>query len=358
VGNLGLMTLLMALLLWGSPAWAFEPPAFQGDVLDEAGVLDPSDEALLVTRIDQLRDEAGIWAAVYLARGLDGESLEQAANLTFRRWELGQAGKDNGLLVMIVPSDRQMRIEVGYGLEGVLTDAFCRQIIEQIYKPAFRDGRFAAGIIQGFQLMAQEKQGDGAVACESGVQEAAPSLEPDWSHAWSRFVTVLLVDLFPALLFAAAVAYGRRQGRINRGEAQIAPLAIFLFLGLFFGIFVAVFGAAFPDDPEVVWGLWGANGLFISLFGIPLLLQSRRYVSDVAYQRFLARERLLRIRRRSGAARQIFGQWFDPAVVSSTLGGSRAESSDTSDSGSSSSDGSDSSSGGGSSGGGGASGSW
>src|SRR5690606_16701044 len=77
---------------------------------------------------------------------LDGEAIEPYANRLFRAWGLGQAGENNGILLLVAQGDRKMRIEVGYGLEGTLTDLHSRLIIENTMVPAFRAGDFSGGI--------------------------------------------------------------------------------------------------------------------------------------------------------------------------------------------------------------------
>ena len=77
---------------------------------------------------------------------LDGEAIEPYANRLFRAWGLGQAGEDNGILLLVAKTDRKMRIEVGYGLEGTLTDLHSKLIIENTMVPAFRAGDFSGGI--------------------------------------------------------------------------------------------------------------------------------------------------------------------------------------------------------------------
>jgi len=364
--SLRFVLLLLAFVLSGNSAWAFDAPAFQGDVLDEAGILSAADQDALRQRIRELRDNSGIWATVYVARSLQQDVIENAAVTTFAKWKLGQAGKDNGLLVMIVPSERKMRIEVGYGLEGFITDAFSKRVIDEIYKPAFREKRFTDGLLQGFDAMAKMAGGD-AMAFPAAVQPAMPVVaqqpDIDWSIAPRNFALTFGLNLLPGFLYFGVLLYGRSKGRRaseSLWQSVRVPFIFGGFLGVFFGIFLALFGAAFAsEDPEVVLILALVNAVFASFVVIPYGLKSRQFMSDAGFRRYLAQERLLRIRKRSKKARKIFGVMFDPSDVSVSQGGTRRESSSSSSSfDSSSSSSSSSSSGGGSSGGGGASGSW
>lgn len=360
-----LLGLLLALLP-SLPAHAFEAPAFRGDVLDEAGLLAEADRTALAERIKTLRENDGIWAAVYVARDLQGDSIESAAVATFEKWRLGQAGKDNGLLVLVAPTERRMRIEVGYGLEGVLTDAFCMRVIDEIYKPAFLDERYTDALMQGFKVMAQAARGENPLpGTELPAMPPEMAMEEfDGAAFLQRFLAGIGGNLSIPLFYVLARAYGRARGRTKAfGNADNDAKGMFIlygFFGIFFGIFFAVFGFAFASDPEVLAILVGMNLLFAGLVALPLLSRARAWLSASAYRRELARERLLRMRRRSTVNRQIFGVWFDPAEVSTSLGGTKPEPRSSSSSSSSfgSSSSSSSSSGGGRSGGGGASGSW
>lgn len=351
-----LWLVFVTMLPWAAAA-AFEAPAFQGDVLDEADLLAEADRETLRQRIRGLREGDDIWAAVYIASSLREATIEEAAVHTFEKWKLGRKGTDNGVLVLVVPSERQMRIEVGYGLEGIVTDALSRRIIDEVYAPAFREQRFLAGLEQGFDVMAKAKRGEEALPAASPT---AAQPEINWDGAGTRFLLSLGINLSFVAIYAVALAHGRRHRRVRKtaGDEDIrTPFFIFLFFGMFFGIFYTVFGAVAADEPGILLGLAGGNALFAAAFGIPYGLKVRRFLSGAAYRRYEARERLMRIRRRTGTARNILGVWFDPADVSVSQGGSRHESSSSSGS-SFSSDSDSSSSGGGSSGGGGASGRW
>jgi len=340
------LALPICLALWVVLPWhnalAFEAPAFQGDVLDEAGILTESDREALRERIRVLREVDDIWAAVYIARGLQQASIEEAAVSTFEKWQLGQKGKDNGVLVLVVPAERKMRIEVGYGLEGVITDALSRRIIDEVYVPAFREQRFADGLLQGFEVMAKTQHGENVLPDLPDPPSAPTQQEMNWDGAGTRFLLSLVANLLPVAVYAAALTYGRRHAQVRKTENDEdvrTPFFLFLFFGLFFGLFYTVFGAAFPDEPDVMSGLICGNALFAGVFGIPYGLKVRRFLSDAAYRRHQA--------------------WSARSTLTTNQDGNRRESSMSSSSSfSSDSDSSSSSSDGGSSGGGGSSGDW
>ena len=281
-GRVAAWLLGLWLALHALAAIAFEPPAFAGDVRDEAGVLDEAQRAMLAERIRAMRATDGVWAAVFVASGLQGESIEVAAVATFEKWKLGEAGRDNGLLVMVAPVERKMRIEVGYGLEGAITDALSKRVVDEIYKPAFRDGRYAEGLLQGFAVLAAAANpaAQSGAALPPPVPTPAPQspMEIDWSRAGVLFFSTLLGNLAVVPLIGLGLRRRSKVGWANDRAAHgriKSAWFVFGFLGVFFGLFQLVFGLAMAEDPEVFWGLLGMNGLFDLAFGLPMILAGR-----------------------------------------------------------------------------------
>jgi len=118
-------------------------------VNDYAGLLQPAERQGLESFLAEREAATGTQMAIALFRSLEGESLEDVANRLFQKWRLGQKGLDNGVLLVVFVQDRKLRIEVGYGLEAVLTDAEAAQIIRNAIAPHFREGRYAAGLEAG-----------------------------------------------------------------------------------------------------------------------------------------------------------------------------------------------------------------
>lgn len=136
----------LAVLLVGFPAFAAELPALTGRVVDNADMIDPAAEAALTQKLADFETKGSDQIVVATIPSLGGEEIEPYANRLFNFWKLGQAGKNNGVLLLVARGDRKMRIEVGYGLEGELTNQHATRIIEDDMVPAFRAGDFAAGI--------------------------------------------------------------------------------------------------------------------------------------------------------------------------------------------------------------------
>jgi uncharacterized protein len=139
--------LLTALTLLGAAASAQAVPELTGRVVDTADLLSPATESTILNLLAAHEDSTSNQVAVLTIPSLDGAVLEEYATTVFRSWALGQADRDNGVLLLISRDDRQIRIEVGYGLEGSLTDATAGSIIRNEMTPRFRDGDFDGGTL-------------------------------------------------------------------------------------------------------------------------------------------------------------------------------------------------------------------
>ena len=151
IGAAWLALLLTVGLALSVPARAAEPdwPALSGRVVDEAGLLSAEQRADLERSLAEHETAAGNQLVVVTVTSLQGLAIEDYGVGLGRHWGIGQAGKDNGALLIVAPNEREVRIEVGYGLEGTLTDAISSSIIQTVILPQFRAGRFDSGIVAG-----------------------------------------------------------------------------------------------------------------------------------------------------------------------------------------------------------------
>lgn len=143
------LAMCMALALVAPPAVQAKQlavPAFSARLLDLTGTLDEGQKETLREKIAALEENTGAVLAVLMVQTTGEDSIEQYATRVFEQWKLGDAGQDNGLLIIVALKDRRMRIEVGQGLEGVLPDVLAGRIIDLEMKPRFRDEDYAGGI--------------------------------------------------------------------------------------------------------------------------------------------------------------------------------------------------------------------
>ena len=129
------------------------PPPPDRRVSDFAGALSPADRERLEARLVARERTSRNQVVVAIFRSLEGESLEDYSVRLAEKWKVGQKGLDNGVIFLIFLQDRKMRIEVGYGLEGTLTDAISSSILSQVVAPLFREGKVAEGIAAGLDAI-------------------------------------------------------------------------------------------------------------------------------------------------------------------------------------------------------------
>ena len=120
---------------------------------DLAGVLSPDDEAKFEQELEAYANKTGHGLAILLLKDLGGRSLEQFALEVGREWKLGSPGQHDGALLLVARDERQIRIEVGRGLEGIITDSISGRIIRDFIVPRFRTGDYFGGLLAGIQAM-------------------------------------------------------------------------------------------------------------------------------------------------------------------------------------------------------------
>lgn len=137
-------------------------PQLTGRVVDEAGLLTPSDRAEIEAMLRQLEERSTDQIAVYTTRSLQGYPIEDFGYQLGRAWQIGQKDKNNGIVLIVAPNERSVRIEVGRGLEPQMTDLMSGLIINNVILPAFRRGEFSAGIKAGVRDIRDVLLGDAA----------------------------------------------------------------------------------------------------------------------------------------------------------------------------------------------------
>ncbi|ERP85420.1 methanol dehydrogenase [Alcanivorax sp. P2S70] len=140
-----LLSLLLASPLWAAPTF----PELSGRVVDEAGLLTPAQTQSLTQALAGAEQNTSNQVVVVTLSDLQGYDIADYGYQLGRHWGIGSKDNDNGVLLIVAPNDRKVRIEVGYGLEGSLTDALASVIIQQEILPAFRQGQFYGGIQAG-----------------------------------------------------------------------------------------------------------------------------------------------------------------------------------------------------------------
>ena len=183
-------------------AFADDLPKLTGRVVDDAGMIDAATEALLTQKLADFEKKGSDQIVVATVPSLNGEEIEPYANRLFRAWKLGQAQDNNGVLLLVARDDRKMRIEVGYGLEGTLTDLHTKLIIENDMVPAFRAGDFSGGIEKAVDDMIMVLEGNPEeLEARAKHNQQPSSIDPDMI-IFAIFVTIWVVIFFGSFALA------------------------------------------------------------------------------------------------------------------------------------------------------------
>lgn len=193
-------------------------PALEGRVVDQAQLLSPDAEAALTTRLEALERDTTDQLVVVTVPDLQGYEIEDYGYQLGRAWGIGQAGKNNGALLLVAPNERKVRIEVGYGLEPILTDALSALIIHDRILPSFREGFYERGITQGVEAIDQQLRLDPAEA----QARAAAAVRPRSEVPVGPVILILVVFVMIAVSVIGGLS-GR--GRRRRGNG-VAPILI------------------------------------------------------------------------------------------------------------------------------------
>ena len=148
-GGTRLAISFIALLCTVFAAFAVNFPALTGRIVDQANVIPVATRSAIEPKLVDLEAKSGIQLVVATVATLEGQEIEPYANELFRNWKLGEKTKNNGVLLLVAPKEHRVRIEVGYGLEGTLTDALSKIIIVNAITPRLKTGDFGGGIARG-----------------------------------------------------------------------------------------------------------------------------------------------------------------------------------------------------------------
>ena len=216
------MLLALAVLLAPHLASAQTFPPLSGRVVDAASLLNPAQKAQLETLSADVEKVAGRQFVVATIPDLQGYPIEDYGYKLGRNWGIGQKGANNGIILIVAPNERKVRIEVGYGLEPIMTDALANTIIGQQILPRFKSGDMPGGILAGAQAIAAQMKLP-AEAAEARAAKAADSARaaPE-SSGNGVMITGLVVLLI--VFIVLPIVFGRAKGRRYRGGG--APVVI------------------------------------------------------------------------------------------------------------------------------------
>ena len=299
-----------------------EVPYLTGRVNDNAGILSASTRNSLTETLKEHEARTTNQLVILTLKSLEGENIEDYANKVFNEWKLGQKDKNNGILMIVVPDERRMRIEVGYGLEGTVTDLEAAAIISNIMAPAFREGDYDGGISEGINALISILEGREVPEIADAGQSLSFSGDSNFSDFENPDMPLSMRILMGGFIFGILGLF-TAMGIINPGA------------GRFLYFFLIPFWATFPI---IILGTKGALVCFLTyLIGFPAV---KLFIRRSAWYKKVKEE--MRTKGKASIGGFVFSSGSSGGSWSSGSSGSHSSFSG----------------GGGSSGGGGASGSW
>ena len=214
--------MVLAALAGGSAARAapFVPPPLDGHVVDTAGALSPAGRARLDGALERTRRDTGFAIVAFVIGALGDDAIEDVAYTTFNTWQIGARGRDDGVLVVVAPAARQVRIETGKGVGGALTDLQANDIIRTIMAPPLAQGRVYDALAAGTAAIA-------AALVADAPPRPPPARAREGTSAASVVIVVVVVLVVLGLVVLAIVS--------PRARAVLSVLHILLDLLRVFG---------------------------------------------------------------------------------------------------------------------------
>ncbi len=208
-------------------------PNISSHVVDQTGTLSPSDRQNLDSWLGEFETRKGSQIVVLMVPTTHPEALEQYSLRVVEAWKLGRKKIDDGLLLLIAKNDRAMRFEVGYGLEGSLTDAICNRIIDEIAIPSIRGGDYAGGIRNSLEAVVKILDGESLPPPDPKLQRGRKGGQQD-SIPWAILFPMALIGII-----ALNSMFGKIWGGLL-GGSLVGLAAWFLISSLFLGLFIGL----------------------------------------------------------------------------------------------------------------------
>lgn len=225
---------ILSIFFLTSTAQAFPAPSSSEQyVNDQAGVLKQETKQYMIQMAKKLEEKTQAQIAVVTVKSLEGKTVEEYANEVFRAYGIGQEGKNNGVLILCSTGERKLRIEVGYGLEGRLTDGKTGRIQDEYMVPDLKNDNYNDGLKKGFNALLQEIADEYQVTIE-GAEQVKPTKQTAGTSAFSSIFIVSIV-------FSSLIArLGKKKGKIGKiiYLIAIAGLTYFLTQSIITGIVI------------------------------------------------------------------------------------------------------------------------
>lgn len=254
----------MAVLFAASVVSALEVPKLQGRVNDYAGMLSPQAKANIEQMLIAVEQSDSTQIVILTVPSLQGEVLEQFSIKVAEKWKIGQKGKDNGVILLVSKNDKKMRIEVGRGLEGTITDLAAGRIIDNVIKPSFKEGDFDRGFTEGILSIIEASGSKFKGIYQPQKKQPVPgSFSTTTGIPWGFYVLVIVIYIGIFFFGKISKILGSGLGAfftpLAAGMLSLNPLAnltklMFALLGLGIGYGLSRLGSEKFRFPT--WGVY------------------------------------------------------------------------------------------------------
>jgi uncharacterized protein len=259
--SLALAAALVSALVAAPRSAALEVPPLKARVNDYAELLSPAAERHIEALVERLEETDSTQIVVLTIPSLEGDSLEDFSIRTAEHWRIGRKGFDNGAILLVSRSDRKVRIEVGYGLEGRLTDLVSGRIIRDVIVPQFKAGRFDDGVVNGVKAMSEAVRGEFTAPAQPARRASANDVPVEILLFMGVFFIVLVSRLGSVKRWLGAAAGGVLLPVF--GMAAFAPrpmvMGALLVLGAAVGYMIAALSGMIPSARRSQRGRPGAG---------------------------------------------------------------------------------------------------
>ncbi|WP_296449001.1 YgcG family protein [Phenylobacterium sp.] len=224
------IVLAIGLLLAAAPAWAAPKfPPLTGRVVDDAQILSPETEAKLTAELAALEQQTGHQLVVATLPDLQGYEIEDYGYQLLRAWGIGRKGQDDGAILIVAPRQRKVRIEVGYGLEPVLTDAMSSLILSRAVLPAFKAGDLEKGVVDGTEAIAAQiglppAEAQAQAAAAEAAQQRAMASDGGGREGFPWVIVAVFIVFW--LLSGVTRVFGARRRFGGSGLWWLLPLIL------------------------------------------------------------------------------------------------------------------------------------
>lgn len=251
-----LFLLLFALQAAAQPSF----PELTSRVVDNADLLNPASQGMLTHLLAQHETNTTNQVVVVTLKSLQGYDIADYGYQLGRHWKIGQEGKDNGVLLIVAPNERKVRIEVGYGLEGTLTDKLSHDIIQEVILPRFKAGDYTAGILQGSQAIISVLEGSSSLSKHTHKKKSSSS-DLSGIFMFVLFIIIAIGNILGGIFSKRRFAIGSVTGIFTGVLAWIFTHAIpiALFAAVFAFIMTAFRGSGSGYSGGSSGGSWGGG---------------------------------------------------------------------------------------------------